>query len=79
VGSTLYPDLVCTVHLFNPVLQLLYSEGWDLICANFDSQSVEHEIVLWEPKIKENSPGEVINSKLSIIIYLSLYHSNVQF
>jgi len=67
---------VCTVHLFNSVLQLLYSEGWDLICANFDSQSVEHEIVLWEPKVKE-SPGEVINFNHSIILYLSSYHSNM--
>ena len=47
-------------------LQLLYSEGRDLICGNFDSQSVEHEIVLWEPKIKEKSPGEVINFNVSI-------------
>ena len=68
---------VCTVHLFNSVLQLLYSEGWDLICANFDSQSVEHEIVLWEPKLKEKSPGEVINFNHSIILYLSSYHSNM--
>ena len=57
---------VCTVHLFNSVLQLQFSERWDVICANFDSQSVEHEIVLWEPKIKEKSPGEVINFNLSI-------------
>jgi len=54
------------IHLFNSVLQLQFSERWDVICANFDSQSVEHEIVLWEPKIKEKSPGEVINFNLSI-------------
>jgi hypothetical protein len=31
----------------------------DLICANLDLQSVDNEIVLWEPKTKEQSPGEV--------------------
>ena len=37
----------------------------DLICANLDLQSVDNEIVLWEPKTKEQSPGEVTQFDIS--------------
>ena len=37
----------------------------DLICANLDLQSVDNEIVLWEPKTKEQSPAEVTQCNIS--------------
>ena len=42
----------------------------DLICANLDLQSVDNEIVLWEPKTKEQSPGEVTQFNISWIVLL---------
>lgn len=42
----------------------------DLICADLDLQSVDNEIVLWEPKTKEQGVGEVIQFNLSSIVYL---------
>lgn len=38
--------------------------------GGFYLQSVDNEIVLWEPKTKEQSPGEVIQFNFPRIVFL---------
>lgn len=38
--------------------------------GRFYLQSVDNEIVLWEPKTKEQSPGEVIQFNFPRIVFL---------
>ena len=61
----------CSVHTLNlstfyfPSAKFGSCVMRDLIRANLDLQSVDNEIVLWEPKTKEQSPGEVTQFDIS--------------
>jgi hypothetical protein len=48
--------------VFFSMLIWLFPERWDhlICCAAFNLQSVDNEIILWEPKTKDQCPGEVI-------------------